>query len=151
MILGASQGDLLFVYALLKDESLPYLSLLLKLRLKSVDLLIKILDFVIKAMLLNVLILSVIVDLLVDLLINLLNLLPLFFHLSLVLVDTNPLIVQSLFLFIDGQLFCVLVSVHFGTLRGSNFIKPGSRLGHNTVQLDILIALPGLQTAPILI
>lgn len=63
---------------------------------------VKALDLVIKAMLLDMLVLGVLVDLLVYFLFHQCGLPHLLLHLNLILLNADPLVVQALFLLING-------------------------------------------------
>ena len=122
LVLGPSQVNLLLVDALLEGQCLPRLSLLSKLLLQSFDFSIKITDLIVEAVLLNVLVFSVIVDLLVNLLTHPVDLFTLLAHLLSIFRDPNSLVVKSLFLLVNSQLFCLLIRCHLSLLSSADLI-----------------------------
>ena len=151
LVLGPSQVDLLLVDALLEGQCLPRLSLLSKLLLQSFDFSIKITDLIVEAVLLNVLVFSVIVDLLVNLLTHPVDLFTLLAHLLCIFRDPNSLVVQSLFLLVDGQLFRLLIRRHLSLLSSADLIQACLTFLHDLLKLGEFVALTALQRCRVLI
>lgn len=150
-VFGASKVNLLLVDTSLQDERLLGLLLESQLLLQSRNFLIDLFDFVVEAVLLNVLVLGVLVDLLVDVGFYLCNLLSLAAHLLGIFSDADALVVQSLLLLVDGQLLGFLIGVHLRLLGRANFIQAGLAFLHQRIQLLVLVSLSRLERCSVFV
>ena len=102
-------------------------------------------------MLLNVLVFGVIIYLLVNFLTHPVDLFTLLAHLLSIFRDPNSLVVQSLFLLVNGQLFCLLIRCHLSLLSSADLIKTCLTLLYDLLKLGEFVALAALQRCRVLI